>query len=441
MVSEVQRNTGYAAGLFDGSETDSSSIKDKDSKIKWLAKIIDCVAIDLGSTETLARPLKIVAGGEPERTNAFLQALGKAAGRGDGREAVRKVLNGETPETVAASTLSQKRTSASFDPFASDGAGEGRDTSRTRQEPPSPVLTVSSKTVPSRPVSARRAPPKVKDKEKESSLPEITPEKSVKRVSSDTKGTTGTPTGAAVMGEDEQVNSSDDELDQVGIMDDNESNDPWSATKQTDPNAPSGALVRDMLAAKLEGDNAVERGEDVFGEEQNTGGIILGGRRSKRRNAGASTAETSTAESSNLGADIFADQNEGNNSRNAEKSAGDTVDITAVRQKVQSLVQSTNPLGKAMDALAENAESIQNETRFWKNERVKFSELLIREKEEGRVSFGSNGASSKSAVDEALEATEEEIQVLVEKIKNVRIEIAENDLRIEKVLNMVVAPS
>ena len=439
MVSEVQRNTGYAAGLFDGSETDSSSIKDKDCKIKWLAKIIDCVAIDLGSTETLARPLKIVAGAEPERTNAFLQALGKAAGRGDGREAVRKVLNGETPETVAASTLSQKRTSASFDPFASDGAGEGRDTSRTRQEPPSPVLTVSSKTVPSRPVSARRAPPKVKDKEKESSLPEITPEKSVKRVSSDTKGTTGTPTGAAVMGEDEQVNSSDDELDQVGIIDDNESNDPWSATKQTDPNAPSGA--RDMLAAKLEGDNAVERGEDVFGEEQNTGGIILGGRRSKRRNAGASPAETSTAESCNLGADVFADQNEGNNSRNAEKSAGDTVDITAVRQKVQSLVQSTNPLGKAMDALAENAESIQNETRFWKNERVKFSELLIREKEEGRVSFGSNGASSKSAVDEALEAIEEEIQVLVEKIKNARIEIAENDLRIEKVLNMVVAPS
>ena len=83
VVSEVIRNTGYARGLFDDRESDSANIKDKETKVAWLNKIIACVSLSLDE-HLPARPLKIVAGLEPERTNEFLQALGRAARRGDG---------------------------------------------------------------------------------------------------------------------------------------------------------------------------------------------------------------------------------------------------------------------------------------------------------------------------------------------------------------------
>ena len=99
-MSEVIRNTGYARGLFDDRESDSANIKDKETKVAWLHKIIACVSLSLDE-HLPARPLKIVAGLEPERTNEFLQALGRAARRGDGAAAVRRVLAGEAPAKPA----------------------------------------------------------------------------------------------------------------------------------------------------------------------------------------------------------------------------------------------------------------------------------------------------------------------------------------------------
>ena len=66
VVSEVIRNTGYARGLFDDRESDSANIKDKETKVAWLHKIIACVSLSLDE-HLPARPLKIVAGLEPER--------------------------------------------------------------------------------------------------------------------------------------------------------------------------------------------------------------------------------------------------------------------------------------------------------------------------------------------------------------------------------------
>ena len=94
-MSEVTRNTGFARGLFDDVESDSGKVKDKASKVAWLTKIIACVGLALGE-HVRARPLKIVAGLEPEHTNAFLQQLARAASAGDAADAVRRTLAGET---------------------------------------------------------------------------------------------------------------------------------------------------------------------------------------------------------------------------------------------------------------------------------------------------------------------------------------------------------
>lgn len=50
--------------------------QDKDAKISFLQKAIDVVAMVSGEPLS-ARPARIVAGHEPERTNELLQRLGK----------------------------------------------------------------------------------------------------------------------------------------------------------------------------------------------------------------------------------------------------------------------------------------------------------------------------------------------------------------------------
>jgi hypothetical protein len=126
-----------------------------------------------------------------------------------------------------------------------------------------------------------------------------------------------------------------------------------------------------------------------------------------------------------------------------------------VRDKVQLLTQTTNPLGKAMDALAENEGSIKRETLFWRLERAKHCVLaaetrgLVASDKSSRSTDDPSSRSNdpetavgkNSAVDEALESVEEDITQMREKIKLARFDIAANDLRIQKVLAMVVAPS
>ena len=58
-----------------------------------------------------AKPLKVVAGLEPENTNIFLQLLGKASKAGDASDCVKRVLGGEEPGKAAA----KKKVSSSGD--------------------------------------------------------------------------------------------------------------------------------------------------------------------------------------------------------------------------------------------------------------------------------------------------------------------------------------
>ena len=92
VVSEVCRTCGFADGLYDENEQNSSKIKDKESKLAYLAKIASVVELTLGTTLDM-RPAKVVAGMEPEKTNQFLQALAQAAtSGGDHAAAVQQTL-------------------------------------------------------------------------------------------------------------------------------------------------------------------------------------------------------------------------------------------------------------------------------------------------------------------------------------------------------------
>ncbi|EDO43818.1 predicted protein [Nematostella vectensis] len=94
IITEVIKNTGFLKGLYSADELNSANVKEKDAKIAFLQKAIDVVAIVSGASLSV-RPSKIVAGHEPEKTNEFLQALGKAViSKKSSSDAVKTVLSG-----------------------------------------------------------------------------------------------------------------------------------------------------------------------------------------------------------------------------------------------------------------------------------------------------------------------------------------------------------
>lgn len=505
-MSEVQRTTGYAPDLFDAHETSSANVKDKDAKVAYLTKIIACVAIDSGEQNPIARPLKIVAGLEPERTNAFLQALATCAAKGDGRDAARRARRGETaaekndagekqPEAASAELRADRRDSpagasvptTSFDPFAGGIDAPRADAAAAGSTRLSPSLDVDAPSKSAfrkaggatRPLSARRPPPRPKPEPPISPVSAAPTNDALKPDGE--KVTNGAKAGGAILGEDDASDSSDDDAivgDGLEGLDEDAGANPWSAARGASgsPGASKagGALVRDMLAAKREGDASLRarQGTDAVGADAGDGGggIILGSRRRRKTAAAAEAGGEETETSANvgthgfsLGADVFMDSdtrdttNTTNDASNAKGTGTDDAslpgsaglaDLGAARDATQALVRSTNPLGRAMDALAEDAESMRLELRFWRRERAKHArrvkedraDTAFAEKKEGERNAERTGGAP-SAAEEAAAQTEADIERVAEKIQAARLDVAANDATIAKLLAMVVTPS
>ncbi|XP_046822806.1 TRAF3-interacting protein 1 isoform X2 [Vespa crabro] len=73
----IIKETGFLEGLFTEKELNSDNIKDKESKVAYLTKLIDVVKLISGNNLTV-RASKIVSGQEATKTNELLQAIGKA---------------------------------------------------------------------------------------------------------------------------------------------------------------------------------------------------------------------------------------------------------------------------------------------------------------------------------------------------------------------------
>ncbi|XP_075904582.1 TRAF3-interacting protein 1 isoform X2 [Nelusetta ayraudi] len=108
---EVIRTTGFMKGLYGENELKSDNVKDKDSKIVFLQKAIDVVMLVSGEP-LAAKPARIVAGHEPERTNELLQFMAKCClSKLSSDDAVKRVLAGEKVDvkTKASTSKSQDK--------------------------------------------------------------------------------------------------------------------------------------------------------------------------------------------------------------------------------------------------------------------------------------------------------------------------------------------
>jgi TRAF3-interacting protein 1 len=136
VVMGVVASTGWGAGLYSPPECDADNVKEKEAKLAWLDKLVDAVGLHL-HTHCSARPGKIIAGLEPERTNELLQLLAVAAT--DGRpsaDAVRRVLAGEhqpeegggpipTASSAAPATAAVASSSSTLRPPSASLGGRG----------------------------------------------------------------------------------------------------------------------------------------------------------------------------------------------------------------------------------------------------------------------------------------------------------------------------
>nr|XP_020466747.1 TRAF3-interacting protein 1 [Monopterus albus] len=108
---QVIRTTGFMKGLYGDNEMKSDNVKDKDSKIAYLQKAIDVVMLVSGES-LAAKPARIVAGHEPEKTNELLQAIAKCClNKVPSDDAVKRVLTGEKVDmkTKASTSRSQDK--------------------------------------------------------------------------------------------------------------------------------------------------------------------------------------------------------------------------------------------------------------------------------------------------------------------------------------------
>jgi len=124
-LTETIRATGFGQGLYNETELDAGNIQDKQAKLDFLNKMISCVSFALGEKLDVSAN-KIVAGLEPEKTNAFLVKIYEAATTklDSSPDAVMRVMNGETVADKKEKKAKKEKEDGEEAPAADAGAEE-----------------------------------------------------------------------------------------------------------------------------------------------------------------------------------------------------------------------------------------------------------------------------------------------------------------------------
>ncbi|POM75838.1 TRAF3-interacting protein [Phytophthora palmivora] len=453
IFSEVTRVTGFAEGLFSGEELDSGAIKEKGPKMDYLTKIIQCVSCQL-NVEVDAKPAKIVAGLEPEATCKFLQLMTIACKAGSSKEAVQRVLAGDTAVRSAGGYVkkpsSRERTPESKQPSRSSTPTESK--SRTVEPQPAAAvkekvkevergsfsgpmkpLAVTSGTVDtdndndggnlrfnaaeakddgddagsrmgtstlgtsgtsrtSRPTTARRRPPKLKENVTEVGRLLVPDAKAV-------------PVAGIMKDGDNNDTDSEDEATGAAVGEDT-SNHPHSALLSGDTGA-HGRLVRDILKDQSaeEAARRAKEGDDIAITNEAETGIRLG-RRSKsfkpeRMKSSSAAAASSLAE------------------------------MNALRADIQRLCQAANPVGKSMEFVHEDLDAMSKELEFWRKEYTRKRDALADEQKRTEEAL--------QPLQVQLREVEEQVKEQLHKINTLKAVIAKNEEKTQQLLRMVVS--
>jgi len=136
-LTETIRATGFGHGLYTEEELDAAKISEggKQAKLDFLNKMVSCVSFALGEKLDVSAN-KIVAGLEPEKTNAFLVKLYDAATTklDASPDAVMRVMQGETAIAEKKPKEKKDKPKEEAPPPAADDEEAKREEERKRKE-------------------------------------------------------------------------------------------------------------------------------------------------------------------------------------------------------------------------------------------------------------------------------------------------------------------
>ncbi|CAB3249248.1 unnamed protein product [Arctia plantaginis] len=201
VITTVLKTTGFFDKLFDEEELISDNVKDRDSKISFLSKVIFVISSTTGKSLSV-KPSKIVAGQESEKTNELLQCLALALdNKLSSDKAVRQYKDNlksaqepdaktkEPSKSIKKTTDSKKSTSKVNEKFSNQKTDISRTTSKQDKEKFNDVKSKRKENGSIRGESQKTQQSKMVTKNKGKNIKEMHKEDNMSRTTSSTLNT------------------------------------------------------------------------------------------------------------------------------------------------------------------------------------------------------------------------------------------------------------
>lgn len=428
--------TNFPVGYYSDDMLDSSKVSDMESKLEFLIKLVNVVEAATNKTTT-CKPAKTIAGREPEGTNDLLQLLASCAAlsQSDKDKAVRKALGGgKEPEPAK-----EEKPAEDTDAKAKEAKAKERE-DRDRKEKEREARKEKEKLAEeSKPRDDASTPPPVEEeegkkddkkekhsKEKHSKDKKDKPSKDSGGVQQPTKlggaAAVSRPTTATARKPPPSIKSNVEE--EAGVEDKvvapvikEERKDSKKAAEDTDE-------ARDWMQL-VEEHEAAARSHAHGGAEEARGYLGKGAIEARKKQQEEKEADERVAgvEGIILKASKTKDKH--------GSSMGDS-ELSRLKEQLQMLTKATNPLGKFLEAIHEDMDTMSRELEMWKTEAI----------------------TQTAAANEAHRQTEESLHGVFARIQNIedaisdqlvrtsilRSNILANDKTIDTMVKMVVAP-
>lgn len=344
------RATGFPKGAFNDDEMDHKNIKDTKSKLKFLTKLINIVAIARNNPglNSQVNPKKIAAGLEPENTNILLQELARAAASGVSVQACIKQMGSGSRSGSRANSRSGSR------------AGSRANTPPVNVEP-EPAAPEQEEEA-----QGRRAPTKAVD------MPKIDVSKAKeeeKVFGADNAGMGGGDLGETKLKKTKTARRAPPKLKQTHIVEEQQ--------KAAAPTGEGGALTSGVILDGQEEEEDEDEEPEAMAEAEPLFGFNE-----------AEVAGAEDGEHGKLMLDILAAQKQGEEEKKEEEAKGpfnfkrlassrkvqqaghgfSKKNVQALRAQIQKICQSVNPLGKCIDFVYEDMDSMSKELQMWRRQ-------------------------------------------------------------------------
>ncbi|KAJ3091660.1 TRAF3-interacting protein 1 [Quaeritorhiza haematococci] len=462
LFSELLRTIPtFAAGLYTADEMNYEIVKDsKEGKVAYLTKMIDCMGLATG-VEIRANPLKIVAGLEPEETNMFLQLIGKVIIKKRMRFDEYWRVNIKVAKLRATLRIKRKRQRLNRNQQQRNAPARP-DASESKKAEPTPANSEQRKQEaapkPQQAISKSREQLAQADEKKSPPAPATQPKRApepaqIETVKSSSTSNLAASTGPKPMPAVRQENSSGSIPDlnaAEGAQATQEENEarldeavfeearmstmvkrrerPSSArpappkirqkqqTVDEVSSATAPAIIQDSQTRDADDEEFVMIGQEetpderTFGPLANEkhGGLVRKILETKKELEGKSTdGGDSNVDYANMPKDKVAARKE----------------IEALREAVQTLCRSSHPLGKTIDYIQEDVDSMNKEFEMWCAENKKYKMLL---EDELRIT-----ADVLSPLEMQLKQIEANIEEQIERISNAKSIVLQNEVTIQ----------